>query len=278
MRFGLLFPGQGAQAPGMGRALYDAFAEAREVFEAADEALGESIARVCFEGTADELALTENTQPAILTTSIAALRVLEAAGMPRPSAAAGHSLGEYSAHVAAGTIRFPDAVATVRSRGRFMQEAVPVGVGAMAAVLGLDAEVVDEICREAAGGRVVSAANRNSPGQIVIAGHVDAVERACVLASDRGARKAVALPVSAPFHCALMEPAAIRLREVLEVLPFEDPAYPVHANADGRAVAGPAKANRQSNRIANGEKFRDFAMDWDLKPIKMEAMFEFCSS
>ncbi len=242
MRFGLLFPGQGAQSPGMGRALHDAFPEAREVFAAADEALGEPISRICFEGTAEELALTENTQPAILTTSIAALRVLEAAGLPRPAAAAGHSLGEYSAHVAAGTIGFPDAVSTVRARGRFMQEAVPVGVGTMAAVLGLEADVVDEVCREAAEGRIVSAANLNSPGQIVIAGHVDAVERACALASARGARKAVPLPVSAPFHCALMEPAATRLREVLESLTFEDPRFPVHANANGAAVGSGVRA------------------------------------
>ena len=210
MRFGLLFPGQGAQTPGMGRALHDAFAEAREVFEAADAALGQSISRVCFEGTAEDLALTENTQPAILTTSIATLRVLEAGGLPCPAAAAGHSLGEYSAHVAAGTLTFQDAVRTVRSRGKFMQQAVPVGVGAMAAILGLDADVVAGICREAAAGRVVSAANLNSSGQIVIAGHADAVDRACALAATRGARRAVTLPVSAPFHCALMEESSNR--------------------------------------------------------------------
>ena len=170
MAYALLFPGQGAQSPGMGRALYDAFQDSRDAFDEADEALGYSIRKICFEGSDDDLALTENTQPAILTVSVAALRALRRAGVPEPVAAAGHSLGEYSAHVAADTLEFASAVATVRRRGRFMQEAVPVGAGAMAAILGLDLEVLERLCREQAGDEVVSPANLNAPGQVVVAG------------------------------------------------------------------------------------------------------------
>jgi [acyl-carrier-protein] S-malonyltransferase len=245
MRFGLLFPGQGSQSAGMGRELHDLVPESRAVFEEADGTLQEPLARLCFEGPDDDLARTENTQPAILTASVAAFRALEARGMPAPAAAAGHSLGEYSAHVAAGTLPFADAVRCVRARGRFMQEAVPLGVGAMAALIGLDPPDVEALCSEAARGQVVSPANLNSPGQIVIAGHAEAVERARALATERGARKAVPLPVSAPFHCALMEPAARRLAPVLEGLAWSVSNVPVYANVDAAAVTDPSEARRR---------------------------------
>ncbi len=192
-----LFPGQGAQKVGMGRGLAEAHPEARAAFEEADVALGESLSGLCFDGPDDRLVLTENTQPAILATSIAALRVLEARGLT-PDFVAGHSLGEYSANVAAGTLGFADAVRLVRRRGRYMQEAVPVGEGAMAAILGLDAALVAQACAEAAEGRVVSAANLNAPGQVVIAGHADAVKRAGDRVKALGAKRAIALPVRAP--------------------------------------------------------------------------------
>jgi len=220
----------------MGRALFDAFAESREVFEAADRALERPISELCFSGSAEDLALTENTQPAILTVSVAALRALQTRGL-NIVATAGHSLGEYSAHVAAGTIEFDEAVCTVRQRGRFMQDAVPVGHGAMAAILGLERERVDAICAATAGAEVVAAANFNSPGQIVIAGHASAVQRAIEAARSQGAKRAVLLPVSAPFHCSLMAPAADRLAPVLEAMRFSKPGCPVFTNADGRPVA-----------------------------------------
>jgi len=234
-RTAFVFPGQGAQHPGMGKALADAFPESREVFDRADEALGTALSRVCFEGSEDELALTETTQPAILTVSVAALRALESRGVTC-EAAAGHSLGEYSAHVAAGTLAFEDAVRAVRLRGRFMQEAVPVGEGAMAAIIGLEPDQVESICREAAEGRVVSPANLNGPGQVVIAGHADAVHRAVEAASAAGAKRAIPLAVSAPFHSALMEPAAERLGPVLEEIAFSDPGIPVFVNVDAAPV------------------------------------------
>jgi len=225
----------------MGRALADAFAESREVFERADRALGRPIARLCFDGSAQELALTENTQPAILAASVAALEALGARGL-RPAAAAGHSLGEYTAHVAAGTFDFETALRTVRARGAFMQEAVPIGVGTMAAVLGLAPEAVVAVCREAAGDEIVEAANFNGPSQVVIAGHAAAVDRAVGAARAAGARRAVILDVSAPFHCALMRPAAERLRPVLEAIEFRDPHFAVYVNADAEPVRTAAAA------------------------------------
>ena len=226
-----LFPGQGSQKVGMGRALAEAFVEARTTFEEADAAFGGSLSGLCFDGPEDQLTLTEHTQPAILTVSTAAARVLDSRGI-RPSIVAGHSLGEYSAHVAAGTFRFADAVGVVRRRGRYMQEAVPVGEGAMAAVLGLEPDAVRRACEEAADGQVVSPANINSPDQVVIAGATAAVGRAGERAKALGAKRVVPLPVSAPFHCAMMKPAEERLAPELRVLAVEPPRVPVVANVD----------------------------------------------
>ena len=226
-----VFPGQGSQKVGMGRALARAFPICRQTFEEADAALGESLSRLIFEGPEDQLTLTENTQPAILAVSIAAHRLLESRGIT-PDYVAGHSLGEYSANVAAGTFSFVDALRVVRRRGRYMQEAVPVGQGAMAAILGLDAATVAQACREAADGDVVSPANLNGAGQVVIAGSRAAVERAGVRAKALGAKRVVTLPVSAPFHCALMKPAEARLTPELRALDARDPRVPVVANVD----------------------------------------------
>jgi [acyl-carrier-protein] S-malonyltransferase len=214
----------------MGRELADASAAAREVFAEADDALGFSLSQLCFEGPAEALQLTENTQPAILAVSIAALRALESEGFPAPQLVAGHSLGEYSALVAAGSLSLKDAVRTVRARGRYMQEAVPVGVGAMAAILGADESIVRDACDEAAQGEVCSPANINSPKQIVVAGHTGAVERAMELSKARGAKRAVKLPVSAPFHCALMQPAQDRLAADLARLAFANLRVPLVPN------------------------------------------------
>jgi [acyl-carrier-protein] S-malonyltransferase len=237
-----IFPGQGSQHAGMGRDLAENFPAARQVFEEADTALGFGLSDLCFNGPADQLQLTENTQPAILAVSIAALRALEAEGFPRPDFVAGHSLGEYSALVAAGALSLGDAVRTVRARGRYMQEAVPVGAGAMAAILGASLDVVQNACEEAAGGQVCSAANINSPGQIVIAGDSAAVDRAIGLLKERGARRAVKFNVSAPFHCALMLPAQKRLQFDLDAVPFENLATPIVTNVDARAVNFGAEA------------------------------------
>jgi len=229
----LVFPGQGSQKVGMGRALADAFPAARLAFEEADAALGESLSGLIWEGPEDVLMLTENAQPAILTTSIAALRVLESEGLAGDVGfVAGHSLGEYSANVAAGTFSFADAVRTVRRRGVYMQEAVPVGTGAMSAILGLDADRVAQACTEAAQGDIVSPANLNGAGQVVIAGTRAAVERAGIRAKELGAKRVVSLPVSAPFHCALMKPAEVRLAPELRALHAGTPRVPIVANVD----------------------------------------------
>ncbi len=226
-----VFPGQGSQRVGMGRALSAEYSVCRETFLQADEALGAPLSRLCFEGPDDVLALTENTQPAVLATSVAAHRLLTSLGHAS-SFLAGHSLGEYSAHVAAGTLSFADALRTVRRRGRYMQEAVPVGEGAMAAVVGLDEKTIRRACAEVADGEVVSAANLNAPGQVAIAGARDAVTRASARARELGARRVVPLPVSAPFHCALMKPAEARLAPDLRALVVSDPDVPVVANVD----------------------------------------------
>lgn len=230
-----LFPGQGSQYPSMGKDLAHNFAAARSVFEGADEALGFSISQLCFAGSAEELQLTENTQPAILTVSVAALRVLEAEGFPRPAFVAGHSLGEYSAQVAAGSLSLRDAVRTVRKRGRYMQEAVPIGTGAMAAVIGADLSDIERACREAANGKVCAPANINSRNQVVIAGEAAAIDRAIELLKGI-AKKVVKLNVSAPFHCELMLPAQHRLAEDLEIIEFRNSQVPVVTNVDASPV------------------------------------------
>ncbi len=230
-----IFPGQGAQHAGMGKELSDNFSVAREVFEEANDALGFDLAKMCYEGPEEDLKLTANTQPAILTMSVAALRVLQQESDLKADFVAGHSLGEYSALVASGSMAFADAVRTVRQRGTFMQQAVPVGEGAMAAVLGVDGEALEKICAEAAGDQIVSPANFNSPGQIVIAGHTAAVERAIELAKENGAKKAMPLPVSAPFHCALMKPAGDRLAGVLDAVSLSSLDIPVVTNVEAAA-------------------------------------------
>src|SRR5437667_3264733 len=239
-----LFPGQGSQTIGMGKDLAEKFPVARQTFEEADDALGYQLSKLCLEGPEDQLRLTEITQPAILTASVAAWRVLDEKGM-KAAFVAGHSLGEYSAHVAAGTITFADAVRIVRNRGKYMQEAVPVGLGAMAAILGMDLEKVRAICSEAAQGEICEPANINSAEQIVISGHKNAVERATKLASARGAKRAVMLPVSAPFHCSLMKPAQDRLAADLQALQFQHPTVPVVTNVDAALVN-----NAESSRDA----------------------------
>ncbi|MCU1295942.1 MAG: [Acyl-carrier-protein] S-malonyltransferase [Acidobacteriaceae bacterium] len=231
----LLFPGQGSQSIGMGKDLTEKYPIARQTFEEADEALGYKLSNLCFEGPEEQLRMTEITQPAILSASIAAWRVLNEKGLT-PSSVAGHSLGEYSAHVAAGTLTFADAVRTVRNRGKYMQEAVPVGVGAMAAILGMDAEKATAVCHDAAQSEVCEPANINSPEQVVISGHAAAVERAITLANERGAKRAVLLQVSAPFHCSLMKPAQDRLAADLLKLNFRIPNVPVVCNVDAASV------------------------------------------
>ncbi|HEX8800719.1 MAG TPA: ACP S-malonyltransferase [Terriglobales bacterium] len=231
-----MFPGQGSQQVGMGRDLAAMYPVAQETFDEADAALGYKLSQLCFEGPEDKLKLTEITQPAILSVSVATWRVLQSQGMA-PSYVAGHSLGEYSGHVAAGTLAFTDAVRTVRNRGKYMQEAVPVGVGAMAAILALPAEEVEQVCAEVAQGEVCQAANLNSPDQTVISGNKAAVERATELAKKRGAKRAILLPVSAPFHCALMQPAQDRLAQDLSRLEFHNPEVPVMCNVDDALVS-----------------------------------------
>lgn len=240
LRMAFVFPGQGSQSPGMGKELAEKFPVARQVFEEADDALGFAISRLCFDGPAEDLQLTENTQPAILTVSVAAFRAMQEAGIAAPAFVAGHSLGEYSALVAAGALSLSDAVKTVRARGRYMQEAVPVGTGAMAAVLGGELGDIQRICREAAADQVCSIANYNSPGQAVIAGNTEAVDRAIELLSGV-AKRVIKLKVSAPFHCALMKPAQERLAADLERLEFNEPGIPVVTNVDARPTTAPAE-------------------------------------
>ena len=248
-----LFPGQGSQAVGMGRELAERFPLAAQTMAEADEALGFALSKLIWEGPDEELRLTENTQPAILTVSVAAARVLAGQGV-EPALAAGHSLGEWSAHVAAGTLGFADAVRAVKARGRAMQLAVPAGQGAMAAVLSLDAAQVAEACGEAEAetGLIVAAANLNSPGQTVISGAIGAVEKAIALAKARGARRAVMLPVSAPFHCALMQPAQDEVARVLGGIAMADPRIPVAANVTGGLVKTAAAARDALVRQVTG--------------------------
>ena len=236
-----IFPGQGSQSVGMGRELFENFKVAREIFEEADDTLRFSISTLCFQGPEEALKLTENTQPAILTTSVAALRVFCEEKGSTARLVAGHSLGEYSALVCSGALRFADAVRMVRLRGRFMQEAVPVGEGAMAAVLGMERDRLEKICQEEASGEVLSPANFNCPGQIVISGHAKAVERAIERIKQEG-KKAVPLPVSAPFHSALMEPAGLRLEKELETISVEDLQVPVVTNVE-------AELNTEKGRV-----------------------------
>ncbi len=251
MSIAFVFPGQGSQKVGMGRALAEAFPESRAVFDEADAALGFALSALCFSGPEEDLRLTTNTQPAILATSVAALRALSARGA-RPDFVAGHSLGEYSAIVAAGGLPLADAGAAVRKRGQYMQEAVPVGVGAMAAILNLDADAVARACAEAAEGEGVSPANLNSPGQIVIAGHAGAVQRAMERCKAAGAKRALPLPVSAPFHCALMQPAQERMAADLLALPFRDLAVPLVCNLDARPVRAAAEVREGLVRQVSG--------------------------
>jgi [acyl-carrier-protein] S-malonyltransferase len=257
-----VFPGQGSQSVGMGRDAFDASPLARAVFEEADAALGESLSGLCFDGPADALSLTANTQPAILTTSIALLRALEEAGPLPVDVMAGHSLGEYSAHVAAGTLRFDDAVRVVRQRGLFMQQAVPVGTGAMAAVLKAERELVERVC--AGIDAVVEPVNFNSPGQIVIAGSVEGVQRATEALTAEKAR-VMALPVSAPFHSSLMRPAEERLAPLLDALSFADPRVPVYVNVDAAPVtAGAAARDALVRQVSR-------AVRWDEAVVAMIA-------
>ena len=249
----------------MGKDLAEKFPAARQVFEEADNALGFELSELCFNGPAEQLQLTENTQPAILTVSVAALRAMESEGFPKPDFVAGHSLGEYSALVAAGSLSLADAVRTVRARGRYMQEAVPVGGGAMAAILGADLDVIVAACKEAAEEQVCSPANINSQSQVVIAGDAAAVDRAIELLKARGAKRAVKLNVSAPFHCALMMPAQERLGKDLEKLSFADPAVPIVTNVDATSVI-------------QGDEARDALIRQVSQPVKWLSSVEFLIS
>ncbi len=264
----LLFPGQGSQYAGMGKLLADEYEEARQVFEEADSGLGFPLSRLCFEGPEEELKRTENTQPALLTVSIAAYRVLEKHGI-RPVFVAGHSLGEYSALVAAGSLEFKDAVALVRKRGQYMQEAVPAGVGAMAALLKLPEVKLQPVLDEAAQGEVVNAANLNSPDQVVIAGHAKAVERAMELAKAAGAKRAILLQVSAPFHCSLMRPAQQRLKADLDSTGFKDLQFPLINNWQARVIttAGDAREGLYQ-QVPNSVRWTDSVRALSRRGVK----------
>jgi [acyl-carrier-protein] S-malonyltransferase len=256
-----LFPGQGSQAVGMGKDLAEKYPLARQTFEEADEALGMKLSQLCFEGPEDQLRLTEITQPAILTVSVAAWRVLNEKGV-KPDFVAGHSLGEYSAQVCAGTISFAEAVRTVRNRGKYMQEAVPVGTGSMAAILGMNMDAVAAVCGDAAQGEVCELANINSPEQIVISGHVAAVERGAKLADERGAKRAKVLSVSAPFHCSLMQPAQDRLAADLQALNFAQPHVPVISNVYARPIEDGESAREALVRQVTGSVKWSESMQW----------------
>lgn len=256
-----LFPGQGSQAVGMGKALADAHPLAQQTFDEADEALGFKLSQLCFEGPEEQLRLTEHTQPAILTVSVAAWRLLDEKGI-KPAFVAGHSLGEYSAHVASGTLAFADAVRAVRNRGKYMQEAVPVGTGAMAAIVGLNIDAVINICAESAQGEICEPANINSPDQIVISGNKAAVDHAVQLAEQKGAKRAKILPVSAPFHCSLMKPAQERLAADLEKLKFEAPRIPVVSNVYARPVEEAESAREALIRQVTGSVKWGESVQW----------------
>lgn len=260
VKIAFVFPGQGSQYPGMGRELAENFDVCRRAFEEADDALGFALSRLCFEGTEEELKLTENTQPALLATSVAAWRLLESRGLI-PDHVAGHSLGEYSALVAAGGLSLADALRAVRKRGRYMQEAVPAGEGAMAAVIGMDRAAVEQLCRDAADGEVLEPANYNAPDQIVIAGSSAAVRRAADQAKRRGAKRVLFLQVSAPFHCSLMRPAAERLAHDLRRLEFKDLRFPLVTNVD-------------ASLIDKGEQARSALMRQVASPVRWQESIE----
>lgn len=240
-KLAFIFPGQASQYPGMGKDLAEKYPQAKAALDEADASAGFALSQMCFSGSEEELKQTANTQPCILAVSVAAFRVLSEQGL-KPDYVAGHSLGEYSALVASGALQFKDAVQLVRQRGKFMQEAVPAGEGAMAAILGMSHATVSDICKRAANGHVCSAANLNSPEQTVISGHAEAVKRAVEMASQNGAKRAVVLPVSAPFHCALMQPAQTRMEPLLRETQFADPSVPVVTNADAEVTSKGSEA------------------------------------